>query len=62
VIETLDEPAKVELRMLMIWEEDAPRPRIVNNLARLSKGEMIGVKYNRDKTWVGGSVGFFEES
>ena len=60
VIETLDEPAKVELRMLMIWEEDAPRPRVVNNLARLSKGEMIGVKYNRDKTWVGGSVGFFE--
>ena len=60
VIETLDEPAKVELRMLMIWEEGAPRPRIVNNLARLSKGEMIGVKYNKDKTWVGGSVGFFE--
>jgi hypothetical protein len=26
---------------------------------RLSKGEMIGVKYNKDKTWVGGSVGFF---
>jgi hypothetical protein len=27
---------------------------------RLSKGEMIGVKYNKDKTWVGGSTGFFE--
>jgi hypothetical protein len=60
VIETLDEPAKVELRMMMIWEKDAARPVIVNNLARLSKGEMIGVKYNKDKTWVGGSVGFFE--
>lgn len=60
VIETLDEPAKVELRMLMVWEPGAARPRIVNNLARLSKGEMIGVKYNKDKTWVGGSVGFFE--
>ncbi len=60
VIETLDEPAKVELRMLMIWEDGVPRPHVVNNLARLSKGEMIGVKYNKDKTWVGGSVGFFE--
>ncbi len=60
VIQTLDEPAKVELRMLMIWEEGTARPRIVNNLARLSKGEMIGVKYNKDKTWVGGSVGYFE--
>ncbi|MGK0427554.1 MAG: hypothetical protein ACJAUR_001667, partial [Ulvibacter sp.] len=27
---------------------------------RLSKGEMIGVKYNKDRTWVGASVGLFE--
>jgi len=32
----------------------------VINLARLSKGKMIGVSYNKDKEWVGGSVGFFE--
>ena len=30
------------------------------NLIRISKGEMVGVKYNKDKTWVGGSTGFFE--
>jgi hypothetical protein len=60
VVETLDMPAKCEIRMLMLWDKDASRPRIVNNLARLSKGEMIGVKYNKDKTWVGGSVAFFE--
>lgn len=59
VVETPNEPAKCEIRMLMIWEKDAPRPRIVNNLARLSKGEMIGVRYNKNKDWVGGSVGFF---
>ncbi|MEM9887598.1 MAG: hypothetical protein AAF849_17010 [Bacteroidota bacterium] len=59
VVETLNVPAKCEIRMLMIWENDAPRPVIINNLARLSKGEMIGVKYNKDKDWVGGSVGFF---
>ncbi|MDX1408677.1 MAG: hypothetical protein R3330_11105, partial [Saprospiraceae bacterium] len=60
VIETPDVPAKCEVRMLMLWEPGLERPRIVNNLARLSKGEMIGVKYNKDKTWVGGSVAFFE--
>ncbi|MDX1476729.1 MAG: hypothetical protein R3301_03450 [Saprospiraceae bacterium] len=60
VVETPDVPAKCEVRMLMLWEPGRDRPRIVNNLARLSKGEMIGVKYNKDKTWVGGSVAFFE--
>lgn len=59
VVETLDEPAKCEIRMLMLWERNAPRPVIVNNLARLSKGEMIGVRYNKGREWVGGSVGFF---
>jgi hypothetical protein len=47
--------------MLMLWEKDAPRPVIVNNLARLSKGEMVGVRYNKGKDWVGGSVGFFPQ-
>lgn len=61
VIISPDEPVKVEIRMLMLWPKDAPSAFIVNNLARLSKGKMIGVKYNKDKTWVGGSVGFFEK-
>ena len=47
--------------MLMLWEQGWERPIIVNNLARLSKGLMVGVRYNRDKDWVGGSVGFFEK-
>lgn len=59
VIITPNEPVKCEVRMLMIWAKGAPRPVMVNNLARLSKGEMIGVKYNKDKDWVGGSVGLF---
>ncbi len=61
VIQTPSEPAKCEIRMLMIWEKGAARPRIINNLARLSKGEMIGVKYNKNKDWVGASVGLFEK-
>ncbi|MEO0775501.1 MAG: hypothetical protein AAF146_03025 [Bacteroidota bacterium] len=61
VVETPDQPAKCEIRMLMLWERGAPRPLIVNNLARLSKGEMIGVRYNKDKDWVGGSIGYFPQ-
>lgn len=61
VVETPNDPAKCEIRMLMIWEKDATHPRIINNLARLSKGLMVGVKYNKDKDWVGASVAFFEK-
>jgi hypothetical protein len=61
VVQALDDKVKCEIRMLMIWEPGTARPRIVNNLARLSRGAMIGVKFNRDKTWVGGSVAFFEQ-
>jgi len=61
IVETPSGPAKCEVRMLMLWEKGAAMPRIINNLARLSKGEMVGVRYNKDKDWVGGSVGFFEE-
>jgi hypothetical protein len=61
VVKTHDnEAVKVEVRIMLIWPDDSPVPIIVNNLARLSKGEMIGVKFNKDKTWVGGSVGFYE--
>jgi hypothetical protein len=38
----------------------ADRPIAVNNLARLSKGKMIGVRYNQEKTWVGGTFCLFE--
>ncbi|MBK8699918.1 MAG: hypothetical protein IPN29_10445 [Saprospiraceae bacterium] len=60
VLKSPNEPVKCEIRMLMLWSEDMEKPKIVNNLVRLSKGAMIGVKYNKDKDWVGGSVGFFE--
>lgn len=60
VIETPTGFAKCEIRMLMLWESGKQEVRIVNNLVRLSKGEMVGVRYNRDKDWVGGSVGFFK--
>jgi hypothetical protein len=61
VIETMDEPAKAEIRLFYFWKNGAARPIAVQNLARLSKGKMIGTRYNKDKTWVGGSIAFFEK-
>jgi hypothetical protein len=59
LIETPSGPAKCELRVMMIWEKDSPNVKLVNILVRISKGEMVGVRYNKDKDWVGASVGFF---
>jgi hypothetical protein len=61
VIPTPDVPAKVEIRIFYFWKDGEPRPIATNNLARLSKGKMIGVRYNKDKEWVGGSLCYFEE-
>ena len=60
VIQTPDEPAKAEIRLFYFWPGNAERPIPANNLARLSKGKMIGVRYNKDKTWTGGTFGLFE--
>jgi hypothetical protein len=60
VIQTPDDPAKVEIRIMYMWPEGSARPKPAINLARLSKGKMIGVRYNKDLSWVGGSVAFFE--
>ncbi|MCB0447270.1 MAG: hypothetical protein KDD03_07120 [Gelidibacter sp.] len=60
IIETMDVPAKCEIRMMLMHNSKTNKTQIVSNLMRLSKGEMVGVKYNKDKTWVGGSTGFFE--
>ena len=61
IIPTMDENAKAEIRLFYFWKEGWERPVAVHNLARLSKGKMIGTRYNMDKTWVGGSVAFFEK-
>jgi len=61
VIDTPDEPAKAEVRIFYFWEEGAKRPVAANHLSRLSKGKMIGVRYNKDREWVGGSFCLFEQ-
>ena len=61
VIVTPDTPAKAEIRIFYFWKDGEARPIATNNLARLSKGKMIGVRYNKDKEWVGGSLVYFEK-
>ena len=58
VIETPDIPAKAELRLLFVHKDG--KPYLVNNLVRLSKGKMMGVDFNKEKTWVGSSLAYFE--
>jgi hypothetical protein len=55
-----EESSKCEIRMMLLWNKGWDKPRLVNNLIRMSKGEMVGVRYNKGKDWVGASVGFFE--
>jgi hypothetical protein len=60
VIDTPDVPAKLEIRIFYFWKDGEVRPVATNNLARLSKGKMVGVSYNKDKEWVGGTFCWFE--
>lgn len=57
-IPTPDDPAKAEIRMMCVW--DGQRFRPVINLARLSKGKILGVDFNKARTWVGGSAVLME--
>ena len=61
VVQAPDGLVKCEIRMLYVWPEGQPRPKLLTNLARLSRGEMIGVRFNKDFTWVGGTTCFFEK-
>jgi hypothetical protein len=61
VLQAPDGKVKIEVRLLYFHEPQNARPELVVNLGRLSRGEMIGVKFNKDKTWVGGNVSFFEK-
>lgn len=55
VIKSPDGLVKTEIRLLYIWP-DGEEPQLCMNLARLSRGKMIGVSYNTDADWVGGTV------
>ena len=59
-VPTVDGPkSKAELRMMFVWSE-SDQPILLNNLVRMSKGKMMGVDFNKDKTWVGSSIALHE--
>lgn len=60
-IETTEGPAsKVEVRIMFVWRDGKPLP--VTTLARLSQGKMMGVAFNKDRTWVGSAACLWPES
>jgi len=60
-IETPTGSAKAELRLFYFWDKANQKYIATMNLARLSKGKMIGVNFNKNKQWVGGSLAYFEK-
>ena len=60
IVQSPDGKVKAEVRVLCVWKKDDVAPTLLCNLVRLSRGEMIGVKFNKDKDWVGGTLGLFE--
>lgn len=60
LIKTPDDYSKVEIRMMYLWEEGAKKPELVMNLIRTSKGKMMGVDFNKNKTWVGSSLAYHQ--
>lgn len=60
VIQSPDGLVKCEIRLLYTWPHSDAQPKLVAGLARLSRGEMIGVDFNKNKDWVGGTTPLFE--
>jgi hypothetical protein len=56
VIRTPEGMTQAEIRILYAWP-DGGRMRPMTSLVRMGRGLMMGVDYNRDRTWVGGSAG-----
>jgi hypothetical protein len=61
IIQSPDGLVKTEIRMLYVWKDEDENPTPVLTLARMSRGEMIGVKFNKDKEWGVGTMGLFEK-
>jgi len=61
VVESPTGGVKAELRMMYIWPAGQPRPELLVNLGRMSRGEMVGVRYNANFDWVGGTIAYFEK-
>ncbi len=61
VISTPEGDVQCEIRMIYFWDDAKSRPEPALNLMRMSRGKMIGVRYNKDFNWVGATMGFFRK-
>jgi len=61
VLQAPDDGVKIEIRLLYLWPDGDSKPTLAINLARLSRGKMIGVRYNKDFDWVGGTIAFMRK-
>jgi hypothetical protein len=61
VVKSPDGMIKAEIRLLYLWP-DNEEPQLCINLVRLSRGKMIGVRYNADFDWVGGTIGLMDQN
>ncbi|MCQ6959919.1 hypothetical protein [Mucilaginibacter aquariorum] len=61
VLQSPDGGVKIEIRLLYLWPDGDAKPTLAVNLSRLSRGKMIGVRYNKDFDWVGGTVAFMHK-
>ncbi len=59
VIETPFGPAKVEVRIMYIWQD---RLTPVNTIIRMGRGAQMGVDHNKGMEWVGASAAFINQS
>ncbi len=57
-IETPEGGTKVEIRMMFFWRDGDPKPTLVNNLVRMSRGKLINTMFNKVQTWTGSNVAY----
>ncbi|MBO9309445.1 MAG: hypothetical protein J7551_06645 [Chloroflexi bacterium] len=60
LVKTPDGYAKAEVRMLLLWNARHARLETVATLVRMSKGRMMGTRFNRDQTWVGPTLAYHQ--
>lgn len=54
--------SKGEIRLLYIWRENDEHPILLENLARMTKADMVNVDFNKkDAIWIGSSNAFFAQ-
>ncbi|MFQ3536343.1 MAG: hypothetical protein SNJ58_10745 [Aggregatilineales bacterium] len=60
LVKTPDGYAKAEVRILLLRNARRARLDAVATLVRMSKGRMMGTRFNKDRTWVGSTLAYHQ--